>query len=94
MVEEMLSQKKTQEEQPIFSTVSQPGKAQQTTGQTVMQELSRFKKFAPPTFSEAKTPIEAKDWLDKLMKILDLLQVEESDKNMFVEFSLEGEVSN
>ena len=82
MMEEMLAQKKTQEEQPI----SQPTKVKQDTEQKVMQKLSRFKKFAPPPFSEAKTPMEAKDWLDKLKKILDLLQSEDRDIIMFVEF--------
>ena len=61
MMEEMFSQKKSQEEPPISSTISQPEKAQQTTEQTVMQKLSRFKKFAPSPFSEAKTLMEVED---------------------------------
>ena len=95
MIEEMLAaQKKTQEEQPISSSVSQPEKAKQATEQTVMQKLSRFKKFSPPPFGEAKSPMEAEDWLDKLRKILDLLQAEDSDMIKFVKFLLKGEASN
>ena len=33
--------------------------------------------------------MEAKDWLNKLKKILDLLQSEDSDRIMFVKFLLE-----
>ena len=59
-----------------------------------MQKLSRFKKFAAPPFSEAKTPMEAEDWLDKLKKVLYLLHSKDSDKVMYVEFLLEDEISN
>ena len=59
-----------------------------------MEKLSRFKKFAPPPFREANTPMEVEDWLDQLEKILELLQAEESDKIIFDEFLLEGEARN
>ena len=68
MMAEMLAQK-VQKEQPV----SQPEKVTRVGDQTVMQKLSRFKKFAPPPFKEAKTPMEAEEWLDQLQKILDLL---------------------
>ena len=38
--------------------------------------------------------MEAEDWLDKLKKIMDLLQAEDNDRIMFIEFLLEGETSN
>ena len=94
MMKKMILQQKSQEEPPISSTISQPEKVQQSSEPTVMQKLSRFKKFAPPTFNDAKTPTEAEDWLYKLKKILELLQAEDSDRMMYVEFLLEGEASN
>ena len=65
LIKEVLSQEKTQEkapeEPPISSAVSQPEKAEHDTEQIVMQKLSRFKKFVPSPFSEAKTLMEAED---------------------------------
>ena len=90
MMEEMLAQKKVQEEQ----SVSQPEKVTHAGDQTIMQKLSRFKKFAPPPFQEAKTPMEAEDWLEKLKKILHLVQAEDNDRIMFVEFLFKREASN
>ena len=88
VVEEMLAvHNKPPEEQPITRPVTQPEKATKVSEQIVIQKLSRFKKFAPPSFQEAKTPMEAEDWLDKLKKILDLLQAEDNDRIMLLNFS-------
>ena len=92
MMTEMLAIQNKPQEQPIISSVSQPEKVM-VSEQTVMQKLSRFKKFSPPTFQEAKTPMEAEDWLEKLKKILDLLQADDNDRVMFAEFLLEAEAS-
>ena len=96
MIEEVLNQRKTQEEPPVSNPNTQPEKENESRGsdKLIMQKLSRFKKFAPPSFKEAQTPVEAEEWLNQLGKILDLIQAEENDKMIFVEFLLEGEAMN
>ena len=55
------------------------------------EKLSKFKKFAPAPFKEAKCSTEAKEWLDELEGILEVLQIDEEDKIPFTEFLLQGE---
>ena len=53
--------------------------------------MSKFKKFAPKPFKEAKTPNEAEEWLEELEAVLEALHTEEEDKMIFTEFLLQGE---
>ena len=57
----------------------------------MIDKLTKFKKFAPPTFKEAKTPAEAEEWLNELEIILEVLKTEEEDKIPFTEFLLRGD---
>ena len=61
------------------------------TGESVIQKLSRFRKFAPAPFKEAIESTEAEEWLDELESVLDALKTEEEDKMIFTEFLLQGE---
>ena len=56
-------------------------------GETSIQKLSKFKKFAPRAFKEAATPNEAEEWLEEL----EALRTKEGDKMIFTEFLLQGE---
>ena len=58
---------------------------------TTIQKLSKFKKFAPKPFKEAKMPNEAEEWLEELEAVLEALHTEEEDKMIFTEFLLQGE---
>ena len=70
---------------PPYSQPESSGKA------TTIQKLSKFKKFAPKPFKEAKTPNEAEEWLEELEAVLEALHTEEEDKMIFTEFLLQGE---
>ena len=61
------------------------------TGETAIQKLSKFKKFAPRTFKEAVVPNDAEEWLEELEAVLEALRTEEEDKMIFTEFLLQGE---
>ena len=61
------------------------------TGESAIQKLSRFRKFAPSPFKEATDSAEAEEWLDELESILDALKTEEEDKMIYTEFLLQGE---
>ena len=61
------------------------------TQESAIQKLSRFRKFAPSSFKEAKDSDEADEWLDDLEGVLETLKTEEEDKMMFTEFLLQGE---
>ena len=52
----------------------------------MMEKLLKFKKFAPTPFKEVKSSTEAKEWLDELEGILELLKTEDEDKIMFSDF--------
>ena len=56
-------------------------------------KLAKFKKFAPPSFSEAKKPEEAEAWLSDLERILNTLKTDKEDMVPFAEFLLQGEAS-
>ena len=56
-------------------------------------KLAKFKKFAPPSFKEAKKPKEAEEWLSELEIILVTLKTDEEDMVPFAEFLLQGEAS-
>ena len=60
-------------------------------GETAIQKLSKFKKFAPRTFKEAATPNEVEEWLEELEAVLEALRTEEGDKMIFTKFLLQGE---
>ena len=62
----------------------------QVTKESAIQKLSRFRKFAPSPFKEAKDSDEADEWLDELERVLKTLKTEEEDKIMFTEFLLQG----
>ena len=61
------------------------------TGESAIQKLSRFRKFAPPPFKETTDQAEAEEWLDELEIVLDALKTEEEDKMIYTEFLLQGE---
>ena len=58
---------------------------------STIQKLSKFKKFAPKPFKEAKTPNEAEELLEELESVLEALHTEEEDNMIFTEFLLQGE---
>ena len=70
---------------------SPPEFTNKSNGESKMQKLSRFKKFAPKPFKDAKDPNEAQEWLEELEGILDNLDTEEEDRMTFTEFLLQGE---
>ena len=55
----------------------------QVTTESAIQKLSRFRKFAPSPFKEAKDSDEADEWLDELEGVLETLKTEEEDKMIF-----------
>ena len=61
------------------------------TNESVIQKLSKFRKFAPSPFKEAKDSAEAEEWLDELEGVLETLKTEEEDKLIFTEFLLQSE---
>ena len=75
------------------NNVSSPPSSQPDTSSkaTTIQKLSKFKKFAPKPFKEAKTPNEVEEWLDELEAVLEALHTEEVDKMIFTEFLFQGE---
>ena len=85
-------QQRSEERQAAADPVtSQEQSRQETKEQSMIQKLAKFQKFAPPHFKEAKSPMEAEEWLDKLEKVIELLQPKEEDKMIFTNFLLEGE---
>ena len=51
-----------------------------TTGDSVMQKLAKFKKFAPASFKEASDPNEAEEWLEELDCIIETLKIEDNER--------------
>ena len=45
----------------------QPETFNKASEMSMTDKLTKFKKFAPPTFKEAKTPAEAEEWLNELV---------------------------
>ena len=68
-----------------------PETASQSTNESAIQKLSKFRKFAPSPFKEAKESVEAEEWLDELEGVLKILKTEEEDKMIFTEFLLKEE---
>ena len=60
---------------------------------SMTDKLTKFKKFAPPSFKEAKKPEEAEEWLSELERILVTLKTDKEDMVPFAEFLLQGEAS-
>ena len=60
---------------------------------SMTDKLTKFKKFAPPSFKEAKKPEEAEEWLSELERILVTLKTDKEDMVSFAEFLLQGEAS-
>ena len=81
--EEISKQSKGQQNN-ITPPVSQFETSNKVIGETTIQKLSRFKKFAPKTFKEAVTPNEAEEWLEELEAVLEALRTEEEDKMIFI----------
>ena len=73
------------------SSFTPPKESTRTRGKSMTDNLTKFKKFAPPTFKEAKTPAEAEEWLNELEIILEVLKTEEEDKIPFTKFLLRGD---
>ena len=70
---------------------SPPQGGSQATNESTIQKLSKFRKFASSPFKEVKESAEAKEWLDELKGVLEILKTEEEDKIIFTEFLLQGE---
>ena len=68
-----------------------PETASQSTNESAIKKLSKFRKFAPSPFKETKELAEAEEWLDELEGVLEILKTEEEDKIIFTEFMLQGE---
>ena len=62
-----------------------------TTGDSVMQKLAKFKKFAPEPFKEASDPNEAEEWLEELDCIIETLKIEDEERMIYTESLLQGE---
>ena len=88
---EELSKQSEGQQNNISSPPSQPEASSKAMGETAIQKLSKFKKFALRTFKEAATPNEAEEWLEELEVVLEALRTEEGDKMIFTEFLLQGE---
>ena len=88
---EELSKQSEGQQNNVSSPPSQPEASSKAMGETAIQKLSKFKKFAPRTFKEAATPNEAEEWLEELEAVLEALRIEEGDKMIFTEFLLQGE---
>ena len=91
--EEMSAHKNSVNERQTTPTPPplQPESSSRMSGLSMTEKLSKFKKFAPVPFKEAKSPTEAEEWLDELENILEVLKIEEEDKIPFTEFLLHGE---
>ena len=61
MINLMLQNKEGQ--QPVFTP---PETFVKLTGDSVMQKLAKFKKFAPEPFKEAKDSNNAEEWLEEV----------------------------
>ena len=85
---EELSKQSEGQQNNILSPPSQPEASSKAMGETTIQKLSKFKKFAPRTFKEAATPNETEEWLEELEAVLEALRTEEGDKMIFTEFLL------
>ena len=70
---------------------SPPETISPATNESVIQKLSKFRKFAPSPFKEAKESAEAEESLDELEGVLETLKTEEEDKMIFTKFLLQGE---
>ena len=71
---EELSKQSEGHQNNIASPPSQPEASSKIMGETAIQKLSKFKKFAPRTFKEVATPNEAEEWLEELEAILEALR--------------------
>ena len=71
--------------------VMPPENIGQGTNESAIQKLSKFRKFAPSPFKEAKESTEAEECLDELEGVLETLKTEEEDNMIFTEFLLQGE---
>ena len=76
------------EDNPPFA---QPEASSKASGASIIDKLTKFKKFTPTPFKEAETPEEAEEWLKELKGILETLKTDEEDKVPFAEFILQGE---
>ena len=91
-MENLRHQQRLEERQAAADPVtSQEQSHQEANEQSMIQKFAKFQKFAPPHFKEAKSLMEAEEWLDKLEKVIELLQPKEEDKMIFTDFLLEGE---
>ena len=68
-----------------------PETVSQATNESTIQKLSKFRKFAPSPFKEAKESAKVEECLDELEGVLEILKTEEEDKMIFTEFLLQGE---
>ena len=81
-----MMQQHREEQSKQSNNVSLPPSSQPDTSSkaTTIQKLSKFKKFAPMTIKEAKTPNEAEEWLEELEVVLEALHTEEEDRKSVV----------
>ena len=85
----MIQQHQEEQSKQSNNVSSPPSSQPDTSSKTItIQKLSKFKKFAPKPFKEAKTPNEVKEWLEELEAVLEALHTEEEDKMIFTEFLL------
>ena len=80
----LLQQHRIEQSRQSNNVSSPPYSQPEASGKvTTIQKLSKFKKFAPKPFKEAKTPNEAEEWLEELEAVLKALHTEEEDKMIF-----------
>ena len=70
---------------------SPSGNVRKMTGDSVMQKLAKFKKFAPESFKEASDPNEAEEWLEELDCIFETLKIEDEERMIYTESLLQEE---
>ena len=71
---EELSKQSERHKNNVSSPPSQSEASSKAMGETTIQKLSKFKKFAPRAFKEAATPNEAEEWLEELKAALEVLR--------------------
>ena len=54
-----------------------------TIGDSVIQKLAIFKKFAPEPFKEAKDPNEVEEWLEELDYFLETLKMKDEERMLY-----------
>ena len=86
MMELIIQNKEAQQ-----TTPNSPETSSKMMGESAIQKLVKFRKFAPKPFKEAKDPRDVVEWREEFEGILETLKIEEEDKIFYIESLLQGE---